>query len=100
MLSETIQDLTGVWVEGAKIAAIGVKISRSVTMHGFALNVDPDMNFYEHIIACGVTDRGTTSMAQLLGQPLSLEAVSKILIGHFGDVLGMQMLEIDKSELG
>lgn len=99
LLAETIQSLTGVWVDGAKVAAIGVKISRSITMHGFALNVEPDMNFYGHIVACGITDHETTSMAQLLRQSIPLETVNKILIRHFGDFFGMQMIEIDKSEL-
>ena len=59
--------LTGVWVGGAKIAAIGVKISRGVAHHGFAINVEPDLTKFAQIIFCGITDRQVTSIAQLLG---------------------------------
>ena len=59
---------TGVWVEDAKIAAIGVRVSRSVTMHGFALNVCPDLSFFDHIVPCGMPGARVTSMAQELGQ--------------------------------
>ncbi|MBT4054556.1 MAG: lipoyl(octanoyl) transferase LipB, partial [Candidatus Marinimicrobia bacterium] len=61
-------DLTGVWVGDEKIAALGVRISRWVTMHGFALNVNPDLSFYDGIIPCGIFDHGVTSMEQLLGE--------------------------------
>ena len=59
---------TGVWVGDAKIAAIGVRVSRSVTMHGFALNVCPDLSFFDHIVPCGMPGARVTSMAQELGQ--------------------------------
>ena len=54
---------TGVWVAAAKIAAIGVKVSRGVTTHGFALNVDPDLSYFDHIISCGIPNAKTTSVA-------------------------------------
>src|SRR3954447_15545798 len=54
----------GVWIDDRKIAAIGVKLSRGRTMHGFALNVDPDMTFFDHIIPCGITDKKVTSLAR------------------------------------
>ncbi len=56
----------GVWVGGAKIAAIGVRVSRGVTSHGFALNVDPDLSYFAHIIPCGLPDVTVTSMAEVL----------------------------------
>ena len=59
---------TGVWVGDAKIAAIGVRVSRSVTMHGFALNVCPDLSFFDHIVPCGMPGARVTSMAQELGR--------------------------------
>ena len=58
---------TGVWVGDEKIAAIGVKVARGRTRHGFALNVDPDLAMFDHIVPCGIRDRGVTSMAALLG---------------------------------
>ena len=64
-----IEGLTGVWVDGAKVAAIGVGASRWVTMHGFALNVDPvcEMAGFRRIVPCGIEDRPVTSMRMLMG---------------------------------
>jgi lipoyl(octanoyl) transferase len=77
--SERKDGLTGVWVGDEKIAALGVKISRWVTMHGFALNVNTDLSFYKGIIPCGIIDYGVTSMAAILRQPVEFENV-KIMI--------------------
>ena len=71
---------TGVWVDDHKIAAIGVKVARGRTRHGFALNVDPDLGMFEHIVPCGIPDRGVTSMAALLGDAPELRAVSEALL--------------------
>jgi len=61
-----IEGLTGVWVGNAKICAIGIKVTRWVTMHGFALNIDPDLaSFRRDIVPCGIRDRGVTSLAEL-----------------------------------
>ena len=59
--------LTGTWVKDKKIAALGVRISRWVTMHGFSLNINPDLNFYKNIIPCGSKEYGVTSMAKIMG---------------------------------
>ena len=58
--------LTGIWVENKKIAALGVRISRWVTMHGFSLNINPDLSYYEYIIPCGIKEYGVTSMAKIM----------------------------------
>jgi len=63
--------LTGVWVEDEKICAMGVRISKWVTMHGFALNVKPEMKYYDSMIPCGIFDYGVTSMSQILGSDIS-----------------------------
>jgi lipoate-protein ligase B len=78
-----IDGLTGVWVGDEKIAAQGVRISRWVTMHGFALNVNPDLSFYEGIIPCGIFDHGVTSMEQLLGEKQDMETVKQVVIEKF-----------------
>ncbi|MFH1560438.1 MAG: lipoyl(octanoyl) transferase LipB [Chloroflexota bacterium] len=76
--------LTGVWVGHEKIAAIGVKISRGITTHGFALNVDPDLSYFRHIVPCGIQGMAVTSMERLLGVHISLEEVALRLAHHFG----------------
>ena len=77
------EGLTGVWVGDEKIAALGVRISRWVTMHGFALNVNPDLSFYDGIIPCGIFHCGVTSMEQLLGKKQDMEEVKKTVIEKF-----------------
>ena len=85
--------LTGVWTAGGKAAAIGVKISRGVAFHGFALNVDPDLSYYRHIVPCGISDRPVTSMAALLGRTVDMAAVRAILVRRFGAAMGLAMAE-------
>ena len=75
--------LTGVWVGNEKIAALGVRISRWVTMHGFSLNVNPDLSFYDGIIPCGIFDHGVTSMEQLLGETQNSDNVKNMVIEKF-----------------
>ena len=85
-----IPKLTGVWVGERKIAAIGVHISRWVTSHGFALNVNTDLSYFQYIVPCGLT-RPVASMAQL-GANAALAEVSRVLAGHFGRVFECEML--------
>ncbi len=85
-----IPKLTGVWVDGRKIAAIGVHLSRWVTSHGFALNVNTDLSYFQYIVPCGLT-KPVTSMAQL-GVRASLEEVSRVLAGQFGRVFDCEMV--------
>ena len=84
---------TGVWTEGGKVAAIGVRVSRHVTMHGFALNVEPDMSYFEHMNPCGIVDRSVTSLVDLAGRPISIEEVVERLVPHFQAVFGYEALE-------
>jgi lipoyl synthase len=74
---------TGVWVGGAKIAAIGVRVSRGRTRHGFALNVDPDLSMFDHIVPCGIPDRAVTSMTRLLDRPVEMHAVVASVVARF-----------------
>ncbi|MFI5253479.1 MAG: lipoyl(octanoyl) transferase LipB [Bacteroidota bacterium] len=82
---------TGVWVKGEKIAAIGVKVSRWITMHGFAFNINTDLKYFDSIIPCGIFHKGVTSLQQLIGKDMPLEEVAKILINRFGDVFNAEM---------
>ena len=82
---------TGVWVGDAKIAAIGVRVSRSVTMHGFALNVCPDLSFFDHIVPCGMPGARVTSMAQELGQEIAVSDVIPVIAQAFGGEFGIDV---------
>jgi lipoate-protein ligase B len=79
----------------AKLAAIGVHISRSVTSHGFALNVNTDLSYFNLIIPCGITTKPVTSMQQELGKPLDLNAVAESISRNFGTVFSSQILWVD-----
>jgi lipoyl(octanoyl) transferase len=84
---ERAEQLTGVWVRGAKVAAIGVRVSASgVTSHGFALNVATDLAGFGQIVPCGIRDRGVTSLAALLGAPPSMEEVRGRVLDAFAEV--------------
>jgi lipoyl(octanoyl) transferase len=97
--TKRIPDLTGVWTDGAtkeaKIAALGVHISRGVTSHGLALNVNTDLSFFDLIIPCGITSKPVTSMSKELGRDLSLEDVVNSISRNFGQVFGSQILWLE-----
>ena len=83
-------EYTGVWVNNEKICAIGVKSSRWVTMHGFALNVNTDLSFFERIIPCGIFEKGVTSLQQLKGRDFQLVEVADQVIEEFGKVFDVE----------
>lgn len=86
--------LTGVWVGNDKLVALGVHISRWVTSHGFALNVNTDLRYFDWIVPCGLADRGVTSLEKLLGRSVTVEEAAQRVIAHFGDVFGMEMRRV------
>jgi lipoyl(octanoyl) transferase len=88
--AERLPGCTGVWVRGAKLAALGVHVSRWVTSHGFALNVTTDLRRFEYIVPCGLT-KPVTSMECLLGEAPPREAVLDAVTRHFGRVFDRQM---------
>ena len=75
--------LTGVWCNNEKIAALGVRVSRWITMHGFSLNIDPNLNHYKNIIPCGIFEHGVTSMSGVLNKTVDYEHVKKTIIKKF-----------------
>ena len=81
-----VEGLTGVWVGREKLAAIGVRIARWITSHGFALNVSTDLEYFNLIVPCGIADRGVTSLARLLGRPLDRVEVEARIAQHFSQV--------------
>jgi lipoyl(octanoyl) transferase len=93
-----INGLTGVWLDHEtlqnprKICAMGVKASRWVTMHGFALNVSPDISYFGNIVPCGIDDKAVTSMALELANPPSIEEVAEVLKKHLAEIFEMELV--------
>jgi lipoyl(octanoyl) transferase len=83
------EGLPGVWVKDEKIAALGVRISRWVTMHGFALNVNTKLHYYEGIIPCGIFEYGVTSIQKILGNEINMNEVKEILTGCFKNIFSL-----------
>ena len=84
--AKRVEGLTGVWVGDEKIAAQGVRMSRWVTMHGFSLNVNTDLSFYDGIIPCGIFDRGVTSMEKVLKGTQKMEKVKSLVVDKFNQI--------------
>ena len=91
--SQRREGLTGVWVREEKIAALGVRLSRWISMHGFALNVNTDLKFFDGIIPCGIFEYDVTSMSQILGKEVSLVEVEETLITIFRLLFSFQECE-------
>lgn len=93
-----IDGLTGVWIDAQhpqrarKIAAMGVKCSRWITMHGFALNVNPDLQYFGHIIPCGITDKAVTSMQAELGKVVNMSEVKTLMKENLAKLFGFEWI--------
>ena len=85
-----VEGLTGVWVGREKLAAIGVRIARWITSHGFALNVTADLDYFNLIVPCGIADRGVTSIERLLGHAVECAEVECRIVARFCDVFGFE----------
>jgi lipoyl(octanoyl) transferase len=92
-----IPGLTGVWVEGRKVAAIGIKVSRWITMHGFALNVCPDLGGFEPIVPCGIEGKPVGSLEQFV-PGITLEQVQKQVAIAFADIFRVNLLIPDSTQ--
>ena len=86
-----IEGLTGIWVGDQKLAAIGVRISRWVTSHGFALNVNTDLSHFGLIVPCGITDKGVTSLERLLGHALPMDEVAETVARQFAALFSAEL---------
>ena len=97
---ERNQKHTGVWIGDRKIAAIGIKVSRWVTMHGFAFNVNTDLNLFDGIIPCGIQDKSVTSMKQELDREISIQEVKEKLLKNFTELFEYtSIISKDKEEI-
>lgn len=85
-----VPGLTGVWIGNDKLVAMGVHISRWVTSHGFAFNVNPDLRYFDWIVPCGIRDKGVTSLQRLLGRTVDMQDATERTIRHFGRVFNLQ----------
>ena len=103
--AKAVEGVTGVWAgdeqtcleQSRKIGAIGVKISRGVCYHGFALNVNTDLSYFGHILPCGIDDGKVTSVQAILDQQMDIDVVAYSLVYHFGEEMGFRMVEADLS---
>lgn len=90
---------TGVWVGSEKITAIGIAVKRWVTMHGFAFNVNTNLDHFKWINPCGITDKGVTSLQKLLGYPLDYEKLNDRVIYYFSRVFGMEVRKLKLNDI-
>jgi lipoyl synthase len=92
-----VDGLTGVWVGDEKIAAIGVRVANGRTRHGFALNVDPDLAMFGHIIPCGIRDKGVTSLARVLGRPVEMHDVLDRVVARFAELF--EYVDVERQDV-
>jgi lipoyl(octanoyl) transferase len=86
------EEFTGVWVGSEKICAIGIKVSRWITMHGLAFNINNDLSYFDKIIPCGIFHKGITSLAAILNKETSITDVSKKILTKFKEVFGFDQI--------
>lgn len=94
-----VEGLTGVWHESGKLASIGVRVSRWVTSHGFALNVSTDLEYFKHIVPCGIVDRPISSMENVLSTPVARDRVASAVSRSVGLVFEREMRTVESLEL-
>jgi lipoate-protein ligase B len=90
---------TGVWVNGRKACAIGIKVRRWISKHGIALNCDNDLSPFDLIVPCGIKGYGVTSLSQEAGRPISMEEVKPVLVKSFEEVFGVRLMEESRARL-
>jgi lipoyl(octanoyl) transferase len=88
---DRVAGMTGVWLEGRKVAAIGIKVSRWITMHGFALNVCPDLTGFQQIVPCGIANKPVGSLAQFI-PGICVEDVRTSVAAAFAEVFGVELI--------
>lgn len=104
VISDRVDGKTGVWIkaqveaESRKICAMGIRCSRWVTMHGFALNINTDLAYFDYIVPCGIQNRAVTSLQSELGRSVDEEDVRSRIVSHFSDVFGVNLRILDNQE--
>jgi lipoyl(octanoyl) transferase len=93
-----IKGLTGTWIGAEKIGAIGVRLSRWITMHGFAFNVSTDLDHFKLIVPCGISDRGVTSLARATGRRLSIDEVEDAVVRRFQEIFECAIIDATLSK--
>ncbi|NEU74251.1 lipoyl(octanoyl) transferase LipB [Hassallia byssoidea VB512170] len=91
---DRVPGFTGVWLEGRKVAAIGIKVSRWITMHGFALNVCPDLTGFERIVPCGIADKPVGSLAQYI-PGITCQEIRSCVAKCFAEVFNVELIEAE-----
>jgi lipoyl(octanoyl) transferase len=93
-----VDKYTGVWIEDRKICAIGIKVSRWITMHGFAFNVNTDLKLFNGIVPCGISDKAVTSLSKELKKEMKISEVKEKIIHHFSNIFCYKQIEFKLKE--
>jgi lipoyl(octanoyl) transferase len=100
LIGSRLNEYTGVWIDDRKICAIGIKVSRWITMHGFAFNINTDLNLFKGIIPCGIADKDVTSLNRELNKELDIKEVKEKIIFHFYEIFKYDQIEFkSKAEI-
>ncbi len=104
LIAGRINGLTGVWVnhesdQARKICAFGVKASRWISMHGFAFNVNSDLSYFSHIVPCGISEKGVTSISHELGVGVNEIEVKETVLGHLSDLFGFEIIHVPRETI-
>ena len=91
--AERKKGLTGIWVNDEKLASIGIRMSKWITIHGSALNAATDLKLFDNIIPCGIKDKSVTSMSKILGYTIDIEDVTPVYVNSFANVFGIDRVE-------
>ncbi|MCL6472765.1 MAG: lipoyl(octanoyl) transferase LipB [Firmicutes bacterium] len=97
--SDRLPGYPGVWFGFEKLAAIGIRVTRGITKHGFSLNVSPDLSYFCGIVPCGIRDKGVTSLSKIIGKKVPMLLIQKLVIKSFADVFGFDPVPISKDML-